>query len=154
MRKVNENFRYLILYRKMHGKTRVRLREEREMSNREKEDLERAITGDKFWWVSSKRRDLVYVVALTTADFKRGKRFLAKVTFLKKILIPHDLAIYVRRGRVLVVSLKDKEPISVVTWPALYKLMKIDEKIVYEKFTRNPPKFVSLSNIKGIFSFS
>jgi len=135
----------------MHGKTRVRLREEREMSNREKEDLERAIRGDKFWWVSSKQRDLVYVVALTSADFKKGKRFLARVTFLKKVLVPHNLAVYVRRGRVLVVSLKDKEPISVVTWPALYRLMKIDDELVYRVFATKPPKFISLSRVRSLF---
>jgi len=88
----------LVLILGMHRKTRIRLKEEREMKNREKRDLERAMRNDKFWWVSSKHRDLIYVVALTSADFKKGEKFLAKVTFLKRIAIPRDLAVYVRRG--------------------------------------------------------
>ncbi len=43
---------------------------------------------------------MVYVIALTSAKFRTKNGFLAKVTLFGRILIPENLAKYVRKGRV------------------------------------------------------
>jgi len=118
------------------------------------ENLVSAILSRKYWKVHPDRDDAYYVVALTRARnlFRNG--FRAKSTAPWPITVSPRAARFCRRGRILVVKREDHNFISetIIDWPVLLRLMKMNEDLAYKYLVENPdpPPFLNMRIFKAI----
>ena len=121
-----------------------------ECSIKEIKNLIEAIKGDKYWRVFPNHRDAIYVVALSRAKIPLLNGYQAKATYLKKVIVSPQSAIFSRKGRILLTFKKGSnyKAKCVITWPAFLKLMNEDPGSIYEKFSKGKfPPFVNSKNL-------
>jgi len=101
---------------------------------RDIEDLVAAIRGNKYWNIHSGLRDAMYVVALTRAEIALKQGFLARATHVGQIRVVEAAAKYCSKGRVLVAMKEGSgfEAVSVITWPAFLRFIRLDSSRIYE----------------------
>ena len=101
---------------------------------RDIEDLVAAIRGNKYWNIHPGLRDAIYVVALTRAEIASKRGFLARATHVGQIKVMEAAAKYCSKGRVLVAMKEGSgfEAVSVITWPAFIRFIRLDSSRIYE----------------------
>jgi len=101
---------------------------------RDIEDLVAAIRGNKYWNIHSGLKGSMYVVALTRAEIALKRGFLARATHVGQIRVVEAAAKYWSKGRVLVAMKEGSgfEAVSVITWPAFIRFIRLDSSHIYE----------------------
>ncbi|MCS4538840.1 MAG: hypothetical protein HYY67_08290 [Thaumarchaeota archaeon] len=101
---------------------------------RDIEDLVAAIRGNKYWNIHPGLRGSIYVVALTRAEIASKQGFLARPTHVGQIRVVEAAAKYCSKGRVLVAMNEGSgfEAVSVITWPAFLRFIRLDSSRIYE----------------------
>jgi hypothetical protein len=101
---------------------------------RDIEDLVAAIRGNKYWNIHPGFRDVIYVVALTKAEIASKQGLLARATHVGQIRVVEAAAKYCSKGRVLVAIKEGSgfEAVSVITWPAFIRFIRLDSSRIYE----------------------
>ena len=98
------------------------------------EDLVAAIRGNKYWSIHPGLIGAMYVVALTRAEIALKRGFLARATHVGQIRVVEAAAKYCSKGRVLVAMKEGSgfEAVSVITWPAFIRFIRLDSSRIYE----------------------
>ncbi len=95
----------------------------RSLTRREAEDLINAVKHDKYWKVSPKDKDFIFVVALSRARVKSRRGMYAKATHVKRVEVIKEAAKFCRRWRILLVDKRRMLAVSVLTWRAFNKIV-------------------------------
>lgn len=118
------------------------------------ENLISAMLSGKYWRVHSAKDDAYYVVALTRAKIPFRNGFRAKSTAPWTVTISPRVAGFCRRGRILVIKRGNHNFISetVIDWPVLLRLMKMNEDLAYKYLVENPnpPPFLNMRIFRAI----
>jgi len=93
------------------------------LTRREAEDLINAVKHDKYWKVSPRNDDFIFVVALSRARVKSRRGLYARATYVKRIEVIREAARYCRKWRILLVDRRRMLAVSVLTWRAFNKIV-------------------------------
>ncbi|MGQ9781451.1 MAG: hypothetical protein ACUVQ8_04255 [Nitrososphaeria archaeon] len=99
----------------------------RKIPAEEKSALVEAIKGRKYWKISEDNKDYVYTVALSRARIMAPVGYYVKTSAFGRIQALPEVSKYCRRYRVLLVDLKGRLAVSVLTWMAFKKVMEAYE---------------------------
>lgn len=122
-------------------------------SRRDIDDLIAAIRGNKYWSIHSGTMDAIHVVALMRAEIASQGGFLARATHVGQIKVREAAAKYCRKERVLIAMKEGSgfEAVSVITWPAFLRFIRLDSSSIYESLLRGQlPSFTGERHVVEI----
>jgi hypothetical protein len=102
----------------------------KKIPEQERSALLEAIKGRKYWKVSEDNRNYAYTVALSRARIASPAGYYVMTSAFGRIQVPVEVSKYCRRYRVLLVDLKNRLGICVLTWMAFERIMRTHSRLV------------------------
>ncbi|MGQ9479341.1 MAG: hypothetical protein ACUVQ0_04865 [Thermoproteota archaeon] len=121
----------------------------RGLSRRESEDLLNAVKYDKYWKMDPSSDDFICVVALSRARVSSRRGMYARATHLKRVEVSKEAAKFCRKWRILLVDMRTRMAISVITWRAFNKIVSNELGQAFCFFSRHG-KLSPYINIKAV----
>lgn len=123
------------------------------ISSKDWYDIKEAIKADKYWNLADGIDIIVYALALSRArtPAKGGKY--VRATGIGQVIAGEEQSWFCRKYRVLLINVKDKTVISVLTWNAFKIAIKGGGKIIVQLIQSGTiPPYVNYKIMKSIMS--
>jgi hypothetical protein len=91
---------------------------------KERYNLLQAIKGKKYWNISERNHEYVYVVSLSRARISAPSGYYANTSAFGRVQVIPNAAKYCRKYRVLLINLRLKIAYSTLTWMSFTTIIK------------------------------